>query len=215
MNLKMARGLAMAGIFAAGGAMASLGAPVALAQTEAQPIHVAVDATNAGQKILHTHLEIPVQPGPLTLYYPEWIPGEHMPDGPIIQMAGLKFSGAGKSIPWRRDLVEMFSIHLDVPKDVNALEVDFDFLLSAVGSGFSAGASATASLDVLSWNQVLLYPKGALAKDIYFAPSLKLAIGWKFGTALPIVKQDGDTTSFETVSLTELVDSPVISGRYY
>jgi predicted metalloprotease with PDZ domain len=215
MNLKMARGLAMAGIFAAGGAMASLGAPVALAQTEAQPIHVAVDATNAGQKILHTHLEIPVQPGPLTLYYPEWIPGEHMPDGPIIQMAGLKFSGAGKSIPWRRDLVEMFSIHLNVPKDVNALEVDFDFLLSAVGSGFSAGASATASLDVLSWNQVLLYPKGALAKDIYFSPSLKLPAGWKFGTALPVTSQEGDTISFETVPLTELVDSPVISGRYY
>lgn len=213
--LKMARGWAMAGIFAAGSAMASLGAPVALAQTQSQPIRVAVDATNAGQKILHTHLEIPVQPGPLTLYYPEWIPGEHMPDGPIIQMAGLKFSGAGKSIPWRRDLVEMFSIHLDVPKDVNALEVDFDFLLSAVGSGFSAGASATASLDVLSWNQVLLYPKGALAKDIFFSPSLKLPAGWKFGTALPVTSQEGDTISFATVPLTELVDSPVISGRYY
>jgi predicted metalloprotease with PDZ domain len=215
MILKMARGWAMAGIVTAGMALASAGAPAATAQTQAQPIRVALDATSAPQKILHTHLEIPVQPGPLTLYYPEWIPGEHMPDGPIIQMAGLTFSGAGKSIPWRRDLVEMFSIHLDVPRDVNTLEVDFDFLLSAVGSGFSAGASATASLDVLSWNQVLVYPKGALAKDIYFSPSLKLPAGWKFGTALPISKQDGDTTSFETVPLTELVDSPVISGRFY
>jgi predicted metalloprotease with PDZ domain len=185
------------------------------AQTQAQPIQIAVDASQAPQKILHTHLEIPVQPGPLTLYYPEWIPGEHMPDGPIIQMAGLKFSGDGKPIPWRRDLVEMFSIHVDVPPGVTTLGADFDFLLSAVSSGFSAGASATASLDVLSWNQVLLYPKGATAKDIYFAPSLKLAEGWKFGTALPIVKQDGDVTSFKTVSLEELVDSPVISGRYY
>src|SRR5580692_2785330 len=179
-------------------------ANVAMAQTAAAPIRLQVDASRAPQKILRVHMEIPVSGGPLTLYYPEWIPGEHMPDGPIIQMAGMKFSGGGKSIPWRRDLVEMFSIHLDVPKDVNALEVDFDFLLSAVGSGFSAGASATASLDVLSWNQVLLYPKGTLAKDIYFAPSLKLASGWKFGTALPISKQDGDTTSFETVPLTEL-----------
>src|SRR5580698_789437 len=199
MNLKMARGLAMAGIFAAGGAMASLGAPVALAQTEAQPIHVAVDATNAGQKILHTHLEIPVQPGPVTLYYPQWIPGEHMPDGPIIQMAGLKFTGAGKPISWRRDLVEMFAIHVDVPQGVPMLEVDFDFLLSGPSSGFSAGASATASLDVLSWNQVLLYPKGMLAKDVYFSPSLKLPAGWKFGTALPITKQDGQSTWFDSV----------------
>jgi predicted metalloprotease with PDZ domain len=190
-------------------------AQTAAAQSPSQPIKVAVDATQAPQKILHTHLEIPVQAGPLTLYYPEWIPGEHMPDGPIIQVAGMKFSGGGKAIPWRRDLVEMFSIHLDVPPGVTTLSADFDFLLSAASSGFSAGASATASLDVLSWNQVLLYPKGAKADDIYFAPSLKVPAGWKFGTALPVVKHDGDVTAFATVSLSELVDSPVISGRFY
>jgi predicted metalloprotease with PDZ domain len=44
---------------------------------------------------------------------------------------------------------------------------------------------------------------------------LKLPAGWKFGTALPVETQEGDTTSFATVPLTELVDSPVISGRYY
>ena len=188
---------------------------VARAQTAATPIRLSVDASQAPQKILHTHMEIPVQSGPLTLYYPEWIPGEHMPDGPIIQMAGMKFSGGGKSIAWRRDLVEMFSIHLDVPAGVSTLEADFDFLLSGAPSGFSAGASATASLDVLSWNQVLLYPKGLPAKDIIFAPSLRLPADWKFGTALPIAKQEGDKIEFAPVALTTLVDSPVISGRYY
>ena len=64
-----------------------------------------MDATHAPQKILHAHMQMPVQPGPLTLYYPKWIPGEHMPDGPIINVAGLKFSAGGKTIPWRRDLV--------------------------------------------------------------------------------------------------------------
>ena len=185
------------------------------AQTQSQPITLAVDATQAPQKILHAHMEIPLQPGPLTLYYPEWIPGEHMPDGPIIEVAGIKFSANGKAIPWRRDLVEMFSIHLDVPAGVTSLSADLDFLLSAANSGFSAGASATANLDVLSWNQVLLYPKGAAAKDIYFSSSLKLPAGWKFGTALPITNQSGDTISFATVALNELVDSPVISGRYF
>ena len=184
-------------------------------QSQAQPITLAVDATRAPQKILHAHMEIPVQPGPLTLYYPEWIPGEHMPDGPIIEVAGMKFTANGKAIPWRRDLVEMFSIHLDVPGGVSSLGADLDFLLSAANSGFSAGASATANLDVLSWNQVLLYPKGAAAKDIYFSSSLKLPAGWKFGTALPITNQNGDTISFATVALNELVDSPVISGRYF
>src|ERR1700689_5980769 len=86
----------------------------AWAQTAAKPLRLRVDASQAPQKILHVHMEIPVQGAPVTLYYPEWIPGEHMPDGPIIQMAGLTFSGAGKSIPWRGDLGGMFSIHLDV-----------------------------------------------------------------------------------------------------
>ena len=187
---------------------------VAAGQT-AGPIRLLVDASQAPQKILHAHMEIPVSAGPLTLYYPEWIPGEHMPDGPIIEVAGMKFSGGGKTIAWRRDLVEMFSIHLDVPAGVTTLVADFDFLLSGPASGFSAGASATASLDVLSWNQVLMYPKGLPAKDIMFAASLRLPADWKFGTALPIAKQDGATTEFAAVPLTTLVDSPVISGRYY
>src|SRR5271168_713337 len=96
-------------------------AGVARAQTAAAPIRLIVDASQAPQKILHTHMEIPVKSGPLTLYYPEWIPGEHMPDGPIIQVAGMKFSGDGKTISWRRDLVEMFSIHVDIPQGVTTL----------------------------------------------------------------------------------------------
>ncbi len=84
------------------------------------------------QKILHVQMEIPASPpGLLTLYYPEWIPGEHMPEGPIIEVAGMKFSAGGKTIPWRRDLVEMFSFHLDIPSGVTTLNADFDFLLSA------------------------------------------------------------------------------------
>ena len=185
------------------------------AQTKAGPIRLAVDASQAAQKILHTHLEIPVSPGPLTLYYPEWIPGEHMPDGPIIEVAGLKFSAAGKTIPWRRDLVEMFSIHLTIPAGVNSLIADFDFLLSAPATGYSAGASATNALALLSWNQVLLYPKGFNIRDITFTPSLKLPDGWKYGTALPGAKRNGDMIDFSPVALNTLVDSPVIAGKYF
>ena len=185
------------------------------AQAASGPIKLTVDATQAPQKILHSHMEIPVQPGPLTLYYPEWIPGEHMPDGPIIEVAGMKFAGGGKTIPWRRDLVEMYSIHLDVPAGVSRLDADFDFLLAAPSSGFTAGGSATANLDVLSWNQVLLYPKGSPAKEITFVAALRLPAGWKFGTALPIAKQDGDTIEFAPAPLTTLVDSPVLAGRFF
>jgi predicted metalloprotease with PDZ domain len=187
----------------------------ARAQTPPGTIRLAVDASQAPQKILHAHEQIPVQAGALTLYYPEWIPGEHMPDGPIINVAGMKFGVAGKTIPWRRDLVDMFAIHLDVPPGANSLDVDLDFLLSAPASGFSAGASATASLEVLSWNTVLLYPKGYAVRDLVFVPSLKVPAGWEFGTALPDPKRTGDTIDFAAVPLNTLVDSPVLTGRYF
>ena len=91
------------------------------------------------------------------------------------------------------------------------------FCLPRPASGFSAGASATANLDVLSWNQVLLYPKG-LASERYYVScrALRLPAGWKFGTALPIAKQDGDDDRIcAGALLTTLVDSPVLAGRYF
>ena len=195
-------------------AVAAAAAPLD-GQTPPGTIRLEVDASNAAQKILHAHEQIPVQAGDLTLCYPEWIPGEHMPDGPIINVAGLKFSAAGKTVAWRRDLVDMFAFHLDVPAGSGSLDVDLDFLLSAPASGFSAGASATASLNVLSWNQLLLYPKGYAVHDLIFVPSLKLPSGWMFGTALPGPKQNGDTIDFSAVPLDTLVDSPVLAGRFF
>ena len=194
--------------FAFAGAMRAVEAPPGT-------IRLDVDATSAPQKILHVHEEIPVQAGPVTLYYPEWIPGEHMPDGPIIQVAGMNFTGNGARIAWRRDLVEMYSIHLDVPAGVTTLTADFDFLLSAPASGFSAGSSATAVLDVLSWNQVLLYPKGWPADELTYSASVTLPQGWKYGTALPVAKEQGNKIQFSPAKLTTLVDSPVISGKFF
>jgi predicted metalloprotease with PDZ domain len=109
----------------------------------------------------------------------------------------------------------MFTFHLEVPAGVTSLDAQFDILLSAPATGFSAGASATAQLDLLSWNQVLLYPQGYAAKDLTFTPSLKLPDGWKFGTSLPIASQSGSEIEFSPVTLNSLVDSPVIAGNYY
>ena len=95
------------------------------------------------------------------------------------------------------------------------LDAHFDFLLSAPATGFSSGASATASLIVLSWNQVLLYPAGYSIRDLTYAPTVRLPSGWKFGTALPGAKQSGDTIEFSPAPLNTLVDSPVIAGRFF
>jgi predicted metalloprotease with PDZ domain len=187
------------------------------ATTPATPptVTIAVDATTAPRKIFHATLKIPASPGDLTLYYPKWIPGEHAPDGPVIDLAGLKFSAAGKTLKWRRDLLDGFTLHVDVPVGVNEVSAELDFLSPATfEGGFSAGSSATDKLAIISWNQVLLYPKGYKSDDINYSASLKLPEGWKFGTPLPVSSQSGNEIHFATVSLTTLVDSPVITGEF-
>src|SRR5580700_5041785 len=174
-----------------------------------------VDASSTPRKIFHAKLKIPASPGDLTLYYPKWIPGEHAPDGPVIDLAGLKFSAAGKTLKWRRDLLDGFTLHVDVPVGVNEVSAELDFLSPATfEGGFSAGSSATDKLAIISWNQVLLYPKGYKSDDINYSASLKLPEGWKFGTPLPISNQSGDEIHFAPASLTTLVDSPVITGEF-
>jgi predicted metalloprotease with PDZ domain len=185
-----------------------------LAQPKAPSITLAVDASEAPRKIFHARLTIPATPGTLTLYYPKWIPGEHAPDGPIVDVAGLKFTANGQALNWRRDLQDMFTIHVEVPAGVSSVQASLDYLSPAADRGFSGAASATARMTVVSFNQVLLYPKSWPADQITYTASLRLPPGWKFGTALPIANQSGDELQFKPVSLYTLVDSPVIAGEY-
>src|SRR5579871_2668784 len=181
----------------------------------APTVTISVDATHAPRKIFHATLKIPATPGDLTLYYPKWIPGEHAPDGPVIDLAGLFFKANGQTLKWRRDLLDGFTIHVDVPAGASEVDAELDFLSPAtLEGGFSAGSSATDKLAVISWNQILLYPKGYKSDDINYTASLKLPEGWKFGTPLPIASQSGSEIHFSPASLTTLVDSPVITGEF-
>ncbi len=173
-----------------------------------QTIPLTVDATGTRQKLLHVSETIPVTAGKLTLYYPKWIPGEHGPNGPIASLTGLKFAGAGKTIPWVRDTLDVFTFHLEIPEGVKSLDASFDVIEPQ-------GYSATDKLMVLEWNTVVLYFAGIPAQRQIFEAKLKLPEGWKFGTSLPISKQAGNQVAFKPISLDMLVDSPVIAGQYY
>src|SRR6266536_1612538 len=117
-------------------------------------IALEVDASEAPRKIFHARLSLPASPGPLTLAYPKWIPGEHGPTGPIADLAGLKFSAAGKPLPWKRDATDMYLFHLEVPAGTSSVEIALDYLSPAEAGGFSSGSSATAQLTLISWNQL-------------------------------------------------------------
>jgi len=178
-------------------------------------ITVSVDASDAPRKIFHSQLTIPAAPGTLTLYYPKWIPGEHGPTGPIEDLAGLKFTANGQTLKWRRDLLDGWKFHVEVPAGVSVVNASLDFISPTGEEGlFTGGASATDKMTVVSWNTVLLYPAGWTSDELTYQASLRLPDGWKFGTPLPVASQSGAELKFNLVSLTMLVDSPVIAGEY-
>ena len=178
-------------------------------------VSIAVDASEAPRKILHAKLRIPAAPGTLTLYYPKWIPGEHAADGPVNDLAGLKFFASGKPLKWRRDLQDGWTIHVEVPAGENEVLADLDYLEPAtLVGGFSSGSSATDKLLIMSWNQVLLYPKGWKSDDFTYSASLHIPDGWKYATSLPLSNANGSDLHFAPVSLTMLVDSPVLAAQY-
>ena len=183
-----------------------------------RPMRVEVDLTEAPRRLFHAHLVLPVSPGPLTLVYPKWIPGEHMPSGPVVDVAGLVFRAGGTALPWRRDDVDMFAIHVDVPAGATEVDVVFDLLSPPPGlDGFSAGTSATANLVLLSWNQVVFYPAGVEPRNLPAVASVKLPVGWTFSTPLtPTAAARGEALpiTFAPVSLGRLVDSPVLAGAH-
>lgn len=178
----------------------------------AAPITIRVDASEAPAHVLHAHLTIPASPGPLALFYTKWIPGEHGPTGPIVGLSGLRFTANGAPISWQRDPVEMYEFHVDVPAGASAIDVDLDYLLPPPGPNFTAGASASPRLAVLSWNTVLLYPQTVSNDALQYDATLRIPAGWKYATALETRSSAADEIHFETVSLTTLVDSPVQMG---
>ncbi len=197
------------------------GAPLLAASSTPQrhlpPISVEVDATRAAQGVFHTHLTLPASPGELVLIYPKWIPGEHSPTGPIQQLVGLRFTAAGKAIPWRRDPVEMFAFHLTVPPGVTELEADFDYLSppESFGGGYGETPNATAHLAVVLWNQQVLAPRGVASAALTFRPSIVLPPGWEFDSALEVVSRTANRADFAALSLTALVDSPLLAGEHF
>ncbi len=183
----------------------------------AGPIRLEVDAREAPRKLFHARMTIPASPGPLTLLYPKWLPGEHGPTGPIADVAGFRITAGGHAIAWTRDPVEMYALLCEVPAGASEIEVSLDLLSPASPGQFSSGASATATLALVSWNQFLVYPKGAEADALLYAATLRLPAGWSHGTSLPEETGGGggDLIRFAPVSLTTLVDSPVLAGQYF
>ncbi len=176
-------------------------------------IDLTVNLTNTTDRVVTVDENIPVRAGRLVLLYPQWIPGEHAPEGPIQDLAGLFITGNGQRIPWVRDRVNMFAFHVDVPNGVSSLNVKFDYLSAIRPQDGSVQMSDT--MTDLSWNTVVLYPAGHFSREIHVMPTAILPDGWKYATALETASQDGNTVRFKETTLNTLVDSPLGTGKYF
>jgi predicted metalloprotease with PDZ domain len=179
-------------------------------------ITLKVDVTDVERRLFTVHESLPVasqEPHDLVLLYPEWLPGNHAPRGPIEGLAGLTASAGGRAVPWRRDPLNVYAFHFEVPADAGRLDLTFQFaspLLSAQGR-----AMVTPDIVGLQWNTVVLYPAGYYASQIPVAAQVTLPESWGFATALEVDSRRGGTVQLQRTSLDTLVDSPLLSGRYF
>ncbi|HAT32270.1 MAG TPA: peptidase M61 [Janthinobacterium sp.] len=172
-----------------------------------------VDATDLARQIFRVRESIPVKAGPLTLLYPQWVPGNHGPSGPLTQFAGLTLSGNGKALEWRRDPLNMYAFHVQVPPGVASVEAQYQYLSPVEGDQ----GRITMSNDILGvqWHAVTLYPAGYASSRIMVQANLTLPAGWQFGSALETAARRSDDIAFRALDLEALVDSPVFAGRYF
>ncbi len=176
-------------------------------------LRIDVDARDIGRRIFKVKATIPAKPGPLTLLYPQWLPGAHSPSGPIDKLAGLVVTANGTPLHWTRDPYDVYSFKVDVPAGATEVVAEFKFLSSQGGS--QGRVVMTPEMLNLQWNANSLYPAGVITRNLQAQASVTLPKGWNYATALETERRDGDTVVFKPISYDHLVDSPLFAGRYY
>jgi predicted metalloprotease with PDZ domain len=180
----------------------------------AADLTVRVDARDVQSKRVHVELGIAVKPGQLTLVYPQWIPGEHGPTGPLDSIIGLHIRANGTELAWVRDPLDLYALRVDVPARVERLEIALETGLTTSGGDFTGAPTSSDRLAVLAWNQFLLFPKGIDAEKVSIDATLIAPAAWTVVSALPSTVGADNSRVFETASVARLIDSPVQMGRY-
>ncbi|MGE4429952.1 MAG: M61 family metallopeptidase [Sphingobium sp.] len=171
-----------------------------------------VDASDTRQNIWRVKQVIPVSSaGPITLLYPEWLPGKHAPRGQIDKLAGLVITANGKDIGWTRDPRDVYAFHVNVPQGAREIVAEFQFLNATAAN--QGRIAVTDRMLNLQFETVSLYPAGYYVRRIPVQATVTWPQGWTAYTALR-GKQSGSTTRYDATDYETLIDSPVFAGRY-
>lgn len=201
----------------------ALAAFIYLSSQASRPAHAAptlkieIDARDLPRRLVHSRINVPCEPGnKLKLWYPKWVPGTHGPLGPVQNVGGLRIETAGgKTLKWQRDELELFRVDCDVPDGVREVTVLLDTICNepaAQAAGYLTFGNNL--VGIFNWGTCVMYPEGFPCDDIKASLSLRLPSKWKFATALKSEATTGGLATFQTVSLTELADCPLIAGEY-
>ncbi len=187
--------------------------PPSLDQPYPGTIQMKVDASDTARNIFRIRQSIPVKAGKLTLLYPQWVTAQHGPTGALHQLAGLKVTANGKAVPWQRDPLNVFAFRVDVPKDVQTLDVEYQHLSPTESS--QGRIAMTPDILGIQWQSMTMYPAGYNTRRIPVHATLTLPAGWQYGTALETVQRRGDEIEFKTTDLETFIDSPLFAGRHF
>ena len=178
------------------------------------PIDVAVDATDIDRRIVSVKQRVPVAgPGPLILLYPQWIPGNHGPVGPVDDIADLQITADGQPLRWVRNTLHTNAFQVEVPAGVSVVDVDFKWLTPIDGS--QGRIVITDEMLNIQWEKAVLYPAGYASNQITVRPTLRLPAGWRYGTALDTQSFQDGLATFAPLTLEHFADSPVFAGAHF
>jgi predicted metalloprotease with PDZ domain len=171
----------------------------------------ATDITRGAYRVTET---IPVAPGTtkLTLLFPEWLPGNHGPRGPLAELVDVRFYSGEQLLTWERDPVEVNAFHVTLPagaKNVVAKFIHTSPLQSAEGR-----ITMTREMLNLQWEKMSLYPAGHYVRQIRVKPTVTFPQGWAVFTALDGQTAKGSRVDWAETDYETLVDSPIFAGLY-
>lgn len=178
-------------------------------------IRLDIDATDVTRGTYRVTETIPIAPGTprLTLLLPQWLPGKHGPRGPLAELVDIQFFAGSQKLSWKRDPVEVYAFHVDVP--AGAREVVAKFIHTSPLQSSEGRITMTQEMLNLQWEQMSLYPAGHYVRQIRFKPRVTFPSGWTPATALDGAMQAGSTWSWAETNYEVLVDSPIFAGKYF
>ncbi|MFY7836566.1 MAG: M61 family metallopeptidase [Novosphingobium sp.] len=174
-----------------------------------------IDASDTMRRAYRVTQVIPVASGAkeLILLFPQWLPGNHGPRGPLAELVGVQFFVDGKPVEWKRDRVEVYAFHVMLPAGAKA--VTAKFIHTSPLASNEGRVTMTPEMLNLQWEKMSLYPAGHYVRRIKVKPSVTLPQGWTAATALDGMAMSGNRATWAETDYETLVDSPIFAGRYF